>query len=118
MVRAFWGMGLALLAATAAQGQGIGGRYTIQGTNFDGSPYGGTAEIVLTSDVTCEIYWTTGGTTSRGICMRSDDVFTAGYELSGKIGLIIYRVRPDGVLDGSWTIAGTNAVGYEVLVPQ
>ena len=108
----------AILTAAPSAAQQIGGSYAIQGTNFNGTPYGGTAEIVLTSDVTCEIFWTTGGATSSGICMRSDDVFTAGYELGGKIGLIIYRVQPDGVLDGSWTIAGTNAVGYEVLVPQ
>jgi len=108
----------AVCAAGAGMAQEIGGTYTVQGTNFDGSAYGGTAEIVLTSNVTCDITWTTGATTSQGICMRSDDVFTAGYALGDKIGLIIYRLRPDGVLDGSWTVADTDAVGYEVLVPR
>jgi len=101
-----------------AEAQVIGGAYLVQGSNPDGSPYGGTAEIVLTTDVTCEIFWTTGGSTSSGICMRDGDVFTAAYRLGDKIGMIIYRVRQDGVLNGSWTIAGANAVGYEVLVPQ
>ncbi|MDP2738444.1 MAG: hypothetical protein Q8O82_06975 [Pseudorhodobacter sp.] len=107
-----------LLTAQAAGAQDIGGIYAVQGTNFNGSSYGGQAKIVLTSDVTCEIYWTTGSTTSQGICMRSGDVFSAAYKLGGAVGLVIYRIRADGVLDGSWTIAGASGVGYELLVPQ
>lgn len=106
------------LCATGAMAQDIGGTYEVQGTNFDGSPYGGEAEITLTSDVTCAIVWTTGDSNSSGICMRSGNVFAAGYELNGAVGLVIYQVKPNGVLNGSWTIGGTNAVGYEVLVPK
>ncbi|MDP3960016.1 MAG: hypothetical protein Q8Q26_08140 [Pseudorhodobacter sp.] len=108
----------ALLAAQVAAAQDIGGTYAIQGTNFDGSSYGGQAEIVLISDVTCAITWTTGATSSQGICMRSGDVFSAAYQMGAAVGLAIYRVRKGGVLDGSWTIAGASGVGYEVLVPQ
>lgn len=118
MRRTLTGIAALLALAGAAQAQGIGGVYEVRGTNMNGSPYGGTAEIVLTSDVTCEIFWTTGGTTSSGICMRDREVFTAAYKLADKIGMIIYRVMPDGTLDGTWTIADTNAVGYEVLVPK
>lgn len=107
-----------LLGAGSVQAQSIGGSYTVQGTNFDGSPYGGEAMIVLTSDVTCEIAWVSGSTTSTGICMRSGSVFSAAYSMNGDIGLIIYEVMPDGVLNGSWTIAGKNAVGYEMLIPN
>jgi len=108
----------ALLSAQSAGAQDVGGLYAVQGTNFNGSSYGGQAEIVLTSDVTCAITWTTGSTTSSGICMRSDEVFSAAYQMGAAVGLAIYRIRNDGVLDGSWTIAGQNGVGYEVLVPQ
>lgn len=118
MFRAFVFVGLAGMWAGAVSAQAIGGLYEVQGKNFDGSPYGGEAAIALTSDVTCEIVWTTGNSSSTGICMRSGNVFVAGYELNGKVGLIIYQVMDNGVLDGSWTIAGTNAVGYEVLVPK
>lgn len=108
----------AVLVAQAAGAQDVGGLYAVQGTNFDGSAYGGQAKIVLTSDVTCEIYWTTGLTTSQGICMRSGDVFSAAYKSGSAVGLVIYRIHKDGVLDGSWTIAGQNGVGYELLMPQ
>lgn len=108
----------ALVAASAAGAQDIGGRYAVDGRNFDGSAYGGTANIVLTSDVTCEIYWTTGSTTSEGICMRDGDVFSAAYQMGSAVGLVIYRVRKGGVLEGTWTIAGSSGVGLETLTPR
>jgi hypothetical protein len=106
-----------LITAGVASAQMIGGTYSVEGANMNGSPYTGTAEIAFTAE-NCEIFWTTGSTTSSGICMVGENVFVAGYELGGKVGLVIYRVLPDGVLDGSWTIAGEPGAGYEVLVPQ
>lgn len=107
-----------LLSVQAVSAQNIGGNYLVAGTNLDGSPYGGEARITLTSEYTCEIEWITGATTSNGICMRSGNAFTAGYTLNGDIGLVIYLVQPDGTLDGTWTVAGLNAVGTEVLTPN
>ncbi len=42
-----------LCLAASASAQSIGGMYTVEGTNLDGSNYSGTAEIKLTSDTTC-----------------------------------------------------------------
>ena len=106
------------LCAGLAAAQDIGGRYLVAGTNLDGSPYRGEAEISLTSQFTCDIVWVTGGTTSTGICMRHGNAFTAGYELNGKVGLVIYLIEADGTLNGTWTVAGLNAVGTEVLTPN
>ncbi len=107
-----------MMLGSLAEAQDIGGSYLVKGTNLDGSTYEGDAQITLTSEFTCEIIWQTGGTTSSGICMRDGNAFTAGYELGGKVGLVIYRVQADGVLDGLWTIAGVNAVGTELLIPN
>ena len=109
---------LLLACAFGAQAQNIGGNYAVNGTNLDGSPYTGTAEVRLTSETTCEIYWTTGGSTSSGICMRNGPAFSAGYELNGKVGLVIYQVFDDGHMEGLWTIAGANGIGTENLTPQ
>ena len=106
------------LIATPAAAQAIGGSYAVAGTNFDGSPYTGTAEITPTSETTCVIEWTTGSTTSEGICMRNDDAFAAGYVLDDEIGLVVYKVMPDGSLHGLWTIAEKEGNGTEVLTPQ
>ena len=106
------------LVAQGVGAQDIGGRYLVKGTNLDGSIYEGAAQITPTSEFTCEIVWQTGGSTSSGICMRDGNAFTAGYEMNGKIGLVIYLIQKDGTLDGTWTIAGVNAVGTEILTPE
>ena len=107
-----------VMLAMPAAAQSIGGRYTVQGTNFNGSPYGGEAEITLTSETTCRIEWITGDTSSTGICMRNDDSFAAGYAMGGKVGLVIYKIMSDGTLNGLWTIADEGGNGTEVLVPK
>lgn len=110
-------LGLCCLAGTASA-QSIGGTYAVSGTNHDGTTYGGTAEITLTSETTCEIVWTTGTTTSTGICSRNDDAFAAAYVLEDAVGLVIYKVLPDGTLNGLWTIAGEGGTGTEVLMKK
>ena len=107
----------AILNHAAAQGANVGGRYQVQGKNFNGSTYSGTAEITVTSNNTCRIVWVTGSTTSRGICMRNGNSFAASYVLGSKIGLVIYEQKGDGTLDGLWTIADETGVGAERLVP-
>lgn len=109
---------LAGLAAIPASAQSIGGTYSVAGTNFDGSAYGGDAEITLTSETTCVIKWTTGTSSSQGICMRNDDAFAAGYVLNNDIGLVVYKVMDNGSLHGLWTIAGKEGNGTEVLTPK
>lgn len=104
--------------AGIANARDLGGNYSANGTNFDGSPYNGTASISITSDTTCAITWVTGGTSSSGFCMRNQDAFAAGYVMGDSIGLVIYKIMPDGSLNGIWTIAGKNGAGTEVLTPQ
>ena len=106
------------MAACAVAAQDVTGHYRVKGTNLDGSIYEGEALITATSDVTCEIVWQTGGSTSSGICMRDGNALAAGYELGGKVGLVIYLIQDDGTLDGTWTVAGVNAVGTEILTPE
>ena len=107
-------LAMAPLGAAAAD---LGGRYTVDGTNFDGSRYGGTAEIAVTSDTTCTIAWQTGST-ANGICMRNGDTFAASYVMGSAVGLVIYTIQPDGSLEGLWTVAGQDGVGTEILTPR
>lgn len=109
---------LACAGAVPVSAQSIGGNYTVQGTNHNGSPYTGKAQITLTSDTTCEIVWNTGGQVSNGICSRNDDAFAAAYVLGNAVGLVIYKVQEDGSLQGLWTIAGQPGTGTEVLTPK
>ena len=109
---------LALASCSFAVGQDVGGSYAVEGTNINGSPYTGTAEITLLSETTCAIEWTTGTSTSSGVCMRNGNAFSAGYVLGDALGLLIYEILEDGSMDGIWTIAGQDGTGTEVLTPQ
>ncbi|WP_442577715.1 hypothetical protein ACSBOB_19335 [Mesorhizobium sp. ASY16-5R] len=104
--------------ALPASAQSIGGTYSVEGTNFDGSPYKGEAEIKLAGDTTCAIKWSTGGSTSQGICMRNKDAFAAFYALGKSYGLVVYKVMADGSMQGLWTIYGQNGGGTEILTPK
>ena len=108
---------LAIGAAAPASAAGIAGWYKVEGTNADGSPYHGVAEIVATGGSTCRIKWDTGSESS-GICMRSGDAFSAAYQLGDKVGLVIYAIQPDGSMRGTWPSADSPGVGTEILTPQ
>jgi hypothetical protein len=108
---------IAAMALPVVAQTNIGGRYNVAGTNLNGTTYSGEATITLTSETTCEIEWVTGSTTSVGICMRNDDSFSAAYRMDDVIGLIIYKVKGDGTMEGLWTIAGNGGAGTEVLTP-
>lgn len=110
-------LGLGLVVPAQAQTVNAG-TYTVEGTNLDGSAYSGTATIALTSETTCSIEWDTNGTTSNGICMLYEDAFAAGYVLQDAVGLIVYKVKGDGVLEGAWTISGKDGSGTETLTAQ
>jgi hypothetical protein len=110
-------IGLLAVCALPAAAQEIGGKYTVQGSNLNGSTYSGEAVITLTSETTCQIVWKTGATEANGICMRNDNSFAAGYVLEDAVGLVIYKVLPDGTLNGLWTVAGEGGSGTEVLIP-
>jgi hypothetical protein len=107
-----------LSGVTAAQAQDVGGTYRVQGTNFDGSPYGGTAVITPSSNSTCRIEWKTGSTSSSGFCMLSNGALAAAYRLNNSIGLVLYELQADGALKGVWTIADRPGAGTETLTPQ
>jgi hypothetical protein len=111
----------ALFAGLAAPAMAAGfheGLYNVDGTNLDGSPYKGTAEVKLLSDTTCQITWTTGSTSSVGLCMMMDGVVSAAYRQGDNVGVTMYRVNDDGSLEGAWTVAGQNGSGSEKLTPQ
>ncbi len=98
--------------------QSIGGAYRVSGTNFNGSRYSGTAQITFSTSGNCNISWVTGSTTSYGSCIRNGAVFAAGYILSGAVGIVLYQLRSDGSLVGTWTLANHSGTGTETLTPM
>ena len=113
--------GAAILAVLASPtlAQDIGGNYTVEGKNPDGSTYTGTATIEGTTGGNCAINWNIGsGQASQAFCMRQNNVFSGAYILGDAIGIVIYQLGKDGELDGTWSIAGKEGVGFERLTPE
>ena len=108
---------LVLASCSFAVAQDVGGSYAVEGTNLDGSAYTGTAEITLLSETTCAIEWTTGSTTSTGVCMRNGIAFSAAYMQGDVLGLLIYEIMDDGSMQGIWTVTGQDGAGTEALLP-
>ena len=109
---------LAIVAAPSVSAEFREGTYTVEGTNLDGSSYKGAAAVKLLSDTTCEIDWTTGSTTSVGLCMMMEGVVAAAYHHGDNVGVTMYHINHDGSLEGAWTVAGQNGSGSEKLTPQ
>ena len=103
---------------SAASSAEIGGRYTVSGTNLDGSKYGGTVDITISSDTDCHIVWHSEGPDLNGICMRGPDTFVAAYVDQGAAGLVLYKIEADGTLNGVWTEDKQTGVGTDVLTPE
>ncbi len=108
----------ALATCSVVAAQDVGGSYSVEGTNLNGSSYSGTAEISLLSETTCAIEWATGETTSTGVCMRNGNAFAAVYTQGDALGLLIYEIMEDGSMDGIWTVTGLDGTGTETLTPE
>ena len=100
--------------------QSIGGTYTVDGTNFDGSAYSGTANDH--SDQRDDLHHPLGDgrLDARTASARATtNAFAAAYVLGNAIGLVVYKV--DGgrlACTGLWTIAGKDGNGTEMLTPS
>lgn len=110
----------ALLGSVSIAGaQQITGTYQVIGDNANGTGYRGVAEISGTAGGNCGIRWAIPNTPpTQGFCMRQGNVLAAAYRLGNALGLVVYRIGDNGVLDGTWSIAGQEGVGRERLVPQ
>ena len=103
----------------AAAAQDVSGRYTVEGRNFDGSRYRGTSpRSSVTSKNTCRIAWNTGSSVGRASACGTASPSRRPTAPGSTIGLVIYEIRPDGRIEGLWTIADQNGVGTETLIPQ
>jgi len=87
-----------IVASTAAAAADLGGRYELKGTLANGNNYSTAAEIVMTSETTCDVNWTDGTT---GVCMLDGTTLSVGSVLHGGFPQLgIYQVAPDGTIEG------------------
>jgi len=116
MRRLILALGFMLLAAPAmAQQEGF---YDVTGTNLDGSSYDGVAQIRSLGLNSFTILWRIGDQIVEGVGMASGHNVAVTYGLAQRPGMGIYALKPDGSMEGEWTIIGAPAIGRERLVPR
>jgi hypothetical protein len=116
MRRIVLALALILLATPAlAQRDGI---YDVTGTNLDGTPYSGIAQIRAVGLNSFAIVWRVGNALVEGAGMASGRTIAVTYGSAQRPGIGIYTLNPDGSMDGEWTIVGAPAIGRERLVPR
>jgi hypothetical protein len=106
---------LALATPALAQRDGL---YDVSGTNLDGTPYTGQAQIRTVGTASFNIIWRIGNQLVEGVGMASGRTVSVAYGVAQQPGLGIYTLNPDGSLEGEWTIIGASAIGQERLVPR
>lgn len=89
---------------------GFPGSYAVSGMNPDGSEYEGTLDI--TGDDVLALNWETGYD-YQGVGLVEDSTLAIAWGEEGDCGLAVYRIQPDGVLEGRWTIQHSEEVGTE-----
>ena len=107
---------LLALTATPALAQ-RSGPYRVTGTNLDGSAYEGAALLQQVGTISFHIVWRVGGTEIRGVGIVSGHSFAVTYGPTQQPGMGIYQLRPDGTLEGTWSMIGANGTGTETLTP-
>jgi len=92
--------------------QKLPGIYTIDGTNPDGSRYGGKVTITVEGDIYKFVWKIRNGDTYRGRGKLRGDTLTVDW---GQKDPVIYRISEDGILKGRW---GAKGRGVENLIPD
>lgn len=96
--------------APATKPPGYTGSYAMEGRNPDGSPYGGTVDIVQSGTLAI-LTWRIGENVFVGTGVASSRSIAAAY---GPI-VVLFEKGDDGALTGVWTAQGQTKLGYEIL---
>jgi hypothetical protein len=93
------------------------GQYTVSGTNPDGSTYTGRLTIQKT-DFGYQLTWSIGDLLYTGTGTVVGDLLTATWRGVDGEGQLVYTRDDQGVLSGTWTVAGQEKPGQETLTPE
>ncbi len=93
------------------------GQYTVSGTNPDGSTYTGRLSIQKTQSG-YQLTWSIGDLLYTGTGTVVGDLLSATWRGADGEGQIDYTRDDQGVLSGTWTVAGQEKPGQETLTPE
>jgi hypothetical protein len=91
----------------------VTGKWLIaEGRAQGGSSYTGTVTISK-KDAVFDIAWEISGTSYEGIGLQYANRLYVGWGSGGGMGIVVYRLRPDGSMTGEWSTYGETALGTE-----
>ena len=93
------------------------GRYSVRGTNPNGSAYSGSVQVTKTGD-TYRVVWDIGGQTYSGTGIGNDDFIAVSYRAGNQTGIALYGRKSSGVWEGVWAYAGGREVGTDRWSPR
>src|SRR5262245_49840614 len=99
-VRLFLVAGIIAAVSTAAAAEDLSGHYLVRGTLANGTKYTLTADIVMTSETTCDVKWSDG---SDGVGLLDGTTLSIGSIIHGKPQVGVYKVAADGSMEGIFT---------------
>ncbi len=102
------GASMQLLAQGAAE-QRVEGRWQIIEGLYDGRQYGGEVQIDPLG-MQKILRWTVQDAAFSGIGFYQNDALYVGWGTGPSYGLVLYTIRADGSLDGTWIYAGSDEV--------
>ena len=117
----FFTLLISLIATSAFAGPRFSGVYRVTGTNpgaeADAEPYKGALTISARGDG-YEVHWAIANDEFSGVGIVVNDTLCVAYAAGDRVGVVAYRQRSDGSLDGRWTIAGSDQLGTEQAIRQ
>ena len=93
------------------------GRYTVRGTNPNGTAYSGTVRVTKTGD-TYRVVWDVGNQTYTGTGIGNDDFIAVSYRAGNETGIALYGRKSNGVWEGVWAYASSRDVGTDRWSPR
>lgn len=117
------GVTMCLPSDPLERGEGISGRYVVNGTDPTGVDYSGTVTIGDADSGSYPVQWIVTGAIQEGTGVLDGDRFVVDWHtVSGgrgdSTGTAEYTVGDDGSLTGTRTIDGTEGTGPEEIFPE
>ena len=109
VVAIFLGVLIGFSGANAIGRVAFSGTYTVNGNNPGVGAYKGTLTIVARGEV-YDVHWAIANVQYAGVGVVVNDTLSVAYSSSDKswIGVMAYRQRPDGSLEGRWAVQGRS----------
>jgi len=102
---------ISLIPVSLFAKSGFAGVYTVTGTNpgaeADAEPYTGTLTITSRGDV-YDVHWSIADDEYDGIGIVVNNTLSVAYTAGDGVGVVVYRQRPDGSLEGRWAVEGAS----------